>query len=68
MKREFIKRISAITLLIALFLSPAVSFSQEFEDDVQDEPNAPIDSLLFAGMVAGTILGYTVLKRKTKTA
>jgi hypothetical protein len=37
----------------------------EFEDDVNDE--APIDSLIYAGLIGGAILGYRLL-RKGETA
>jgi hypothetical protein len=33
----------------------------EFEDDVNDE--APIDSLIYAGLIGGAILGYRLLRK-----
>ncbi|TQD34339.1 hypothetical protein [Haloflavibacter putidus] len=67
MKRSFKNTIStALVVFGLLFISNAYA-QPGFpggNDDVDDEnPAAPIDSLLLAGLVAGTALGYKKLKK-----
>ena len=51
-------------LLISFFLVTSISFAQipPFDDDVNDEPTAPITSLLIVGLVAGAAYGIKKLK------
>lgn len=52
----------AALLFLALSSTPLHAQDEDFEDDVDDE--APIDSLVYVGLVAGVVLGYQFLKKK----
>lgn len=63
------KKMKKFTTLLALLLffaaTPALQAQTGFDDDVDDEePQAPIDNLLYVGMLAGTILAYKFLSNK----
>ncbi len=67
MKRSFKNTIStALVVFGLLFISNAYAQNPGLPggDDVDDEnPAAPIDGLLLAGLVAGTALGYKKLRK-----
>lgn len=55
----------AIAFFLTVLVSPALYAQTGFEDDVDDEtpPEAPINGLLTAGLIAGAFLGYRFLKK-----
>ena len=60
--------ILAMPLFFAMMFSTNIYAQDEeedtgFEDDVDDEANLPIDSLLYAGLAGGALLGYRLLKK-----
>lgn len=65
-KIPYTKQIVFFTFFLSL--NSAGAFAQTgFEEDVDDETTAvPIDNLSYAGLVAGSFLGYTLLKRRKK--
>lgn len=58
------KTLKTFVLLISFFLFTSVSFAQipPFDDDVDDEPGAPINSLVVVGLIAGAAYGIKKLK------
>jgi hypothetical protein len=40
-----------------------VMAQEEFEEDVDDEPAAPIDDYIIIGLIAGGFLGLTKMQR-----
>ncbi len=59
------KTFKTFVLLISFFMFTSVSFAQVipgFPDDVNDEPAAPITSLLIVGLIAGAAYGVKKLK------
>jgi hypothetical protein len=61
------KSIFAFTIFMtALTVQPAMA-QEEFEDDVDDEPAAPIDDYIYYGLILGAVSGFVFLKRTNKT-
>ncbi|RRO13328.1 hypothetical protein [Flavobacteriaceae bacterium 14752] len=58
------KTFKTFVLLISFFMFTSESFAQipGFPDDVNDEPAAPINSLVIMGLIAGAIYGVKKLK------
>ena len=57
------KSIFALTIFMtALTVQPAMA-QEEFEEDVDDEPAAPIDDYIIIGLIAGGFLGLTEMQR-----
>ncbi|MEZ0006633.1 hypothetical protein ABH942_002010 [Flavobacterium sp. 28YEA47A] len=59
------------TLLIILMLSAGVqtmNAQEDFDDDTQDVPSAPINDYIVPMLLAGVYLGYKLLKSRTKEA
>lgn len=59
------------TLLIILMLSAGVqtmNAQEDFDDDTQDVPSAPINDYIVPMLLAGVYLGYRLLKSRTKEA
>jgi len=67
-KNDLRKIFLAIAFFLTILVSPALHAQTGFEDDVDDEapPEAPIDGLLTAGLIAGAFLGYSFLKKDEK--
>ena len=59
------KTFKTLVLLIGFFMFTSVSFAQlppGFDDNVDDEPAAPIHSLVIVGLIAGAAYGIKKLK------
>lgn len=59
------------TLLIILILSVGIqnmNAQEDFDDDTQDVPSAPINDYIVPMLLAGVYLGYRLLKSRTKEA
>lgn len=59
------------TLLIILMLSAGVqnmNAQEDFDDDTQDVPSAPINDYIVPMLLAGVYLGYRLMKSRTKEA
>lgn len=59
------------TLLIILMLSVGIqkmNAQEDFDDDTQDVPSAPINDYIIPMLLAGVYLGYRLLKSRTKEA
>ncbi len=59
------------TLLIILMLSAGVqnmNAQEDFDDDTQDVPSAPINDYIVPMLLAGVCLGYRLMKSRTKEA
>jgi len=59
------------TLLIILMLSVGIqnmNAQEDFDDDTQDVPSAPINDYIVPMLLAGVYLGYRLLKSRTKEA
>ena len=58
------KSIFAFTIFTTLlFVQPAIAQPEDFEEDVDDEPAAPIDDYVIVGLIAGSFLGLTRSQR-----
>jgi hypothetical protein len=58
-------------LLLVLMLTTGVqnmNAQEDFDDDTQDVPQAPINDYIIPMLLAGVYLGYRLLKSKTKEA
>ena len=71
MKKHLIlikKSIFTLTIFMTLLtVQPAMAQPEEFEEDVDDEPAAPIDDYIYYGLVTGACAGIVFLKRKNAT-
>lgn len=59
------------TLLIVLMLAAGLqnaNAQEDFDDDTQDVPSAPINDYIIPMLLIGVYLGYRLLKSKTKEA
>ncbi|TPD72287.1 hypothetical protein [Flavobacterium microcysteis] len=59
------------TLLIILMLSVGIqnmNAQEDFDDDTQDVPSAPINDYIVPMLLVGVYLGYRLLKSRTKEA
>ena len=66
-KIKFTKKIALITLCFTLLISSGAFAQTGFDDNVDDEtPAAPINENIYFGLVAGTFLGYFLLRRREK--
>jgi len=65
MKEILKKGIIIATALIFLML-PAAMAAQGFDDDVDDEPDTPIDNMIVVALAIGAGLGYYFLKKGEK--
>lgn len=65
-KIRYTKQIILFTFFLSL--NSAGAFAQTgFEEDVDDETaTVPIDNLSYVGLIAGSFLGYTLLRRRKK--
>lgn len=50
-------------MLFMCFAAPAWS-QTGFDDDVDDEPQAPINQLVVVGFIAGSVLAYQILRKR----
>ena len=61
------KKVFFASLFFVMFTSVASAQLDEeppvFDEDVNDEPAAPIDAYLFAGLIAGSFLAIRKLKK-----
>ncbi|KQS53180.1 MULTISPECIES: hypothetical protein [Flavobacterium] len=58
-------------LLLVLMLTTGVqnmNAQEDFDDDTQDVPQAPINDYIIPMLLAGVYLGYRLLKSRTKEA
>ncbi|MBC8644244.1 hypothetical protein H9W95_09865 [Flavobacterium lindanitolerans] len=58
-------------LLLVLMLTTGVqnmNAREDFDDDTQDVPQAPINDYIIPMLLAGVYLGYRLLKSRTKEA
>ncbi|MCC5654084.1 hypothetical protein LC609_30760 [Nostoc sp. XA013] len=58
-------------LLLVLMLTTGVqnmNAQEDFDDDTQDVPQAPINDYIIPMLLAGVYLGYRLLKSSTKEA
>ncbi|MDQ7959963.1 hypothetical protein [Flavobacterium lindanitolerans] len=58
-------------LLLILMLTTGVqnmNAQEDFDDDTQDVPQAPINDYIIPMLLAGVYLGYRLLKSRTKEA
>jgi uncharacterized membrane-anchored protein YitT (DUF2179 family) len=58
------KSIFAFTILMTFLTVQPVMAQEEFEEDVDDEPAAPIDDYIYYGLIMGVLSGIILLKRK----
>lgn len=65
MKRN-IKTLFLILMLTAGFQN--ASAQEDFDDDTQDVPSAPINGYIVPMLLAGVFLGYKLMRSKTKEA
>jgi hypothetical protein len=56
------KTVTLLFLLIPIF--KAIAQENEFEDDVQDVPAAPIDSYIFVAIVIAIYIAYQFIKNQ----
>lgn len=62
-----IKDLTRILLLVFLFASQFLAAQPGFDDDVVDEPAAPINTyLIYLGIIALGIAFYVINKKKNK--
>ena len=56
--------------IVLLMLFTGLSYGQsdpfDFDDDVDDEPTAPINGFISVGIVAGVMVGVTYLKPRLR--
>jgi hypothetical protein len=57
------KSIFAFTIFMTFLTVQPVMAQEEFEEDVDDEPAAPIDDYIIIGLIAGGFLGLTKMQR-----
>lgn len=65
---NIISRFFKVTVIVFFALFATATYAQDdtgFEDDVNDEPETNINSLVAFGLIAGAGLGYTLLKRNS---
>lgn len=58
-------------LLLILMMTTGVqnmNAQEDFDDDTQDVPQAPINDYIIPMLLAGVYLGYRLLKSRTKEA
>ena len=58
-------------LLLVLMLTTGVqnmNAQEDFDDDTQDVPEAPINDYIIPMLLAGVYLGYRLLKSRTEEA
>ncbi|OJX52448.1 MAG: hypothetical protein BGO88_04020 [Flavobacterium sp. 38-13] len=58
-------------LLLVLMLTTGVqnmNAQEDFDDDTQDVPQAPINDYIIPMLLAGVYLGYRLLKSRTEEA
>ena len=58
------KCIFAFTIFMTFLTVQPVMAQEEFEEDVDDEPAAPIDDYIYYGLIMGVLSGIILLKRK----
>ena len=58
------KSIFAFTIFMTFLTVQPVMAQEEFEEDVDDEPAAPIDDYIYYGLIMGVLSGIILLKRK----
>ena len=67
MKKHLIlikKSIFTLTIFMTLLtVQPAMAQPEEFEEDVDDEPAAPIDDYIIIGLIAGGFIGLTKMQK-----
>lgn len=63
-KNNLIKSFSTGLFIVFMLLAPSFAFAQEFEDDVDDEPVAPISTALPAALVIAIGMGYYFVKKQ----
>lgn len=59
------------TLFIILMLSLGIqnmNAQEDFDDDTQDVPSAPINDYIIPMLLVGAYLGYRLLKSRTREA
>lgn len=64
-------KITIKTLFLILMLTAGfqnASAQEDFDDDTQDVPAAPINDYMVPMLLAGVFLGYKLMKGKTKEA
>jgi hypothetical protein len=57
------KSIFAFTILMTFLTVQPVMAQEEFEEDVDDEPAAPIDDYIYYGLVVGALSGIILLRK-----
>lgn len=61
--------IKSLLIIAMLFISMNKSYAQEdFEDDTEDIPAAPINDYVLPMLLIGVICGFQLLKRKPAIA
>ena len=57
------KSIFAFTIFMTFLTVQPVMAQEEFEEDVDDEPAAPIDDYIYYGLVVGALSGIILLRK-----
>lgn len=64
------KQLRYTSAIVLLMLFTGLSYGQsdpfDFDDDVDDEPTAPINTYIYSAIIAGVMVGVTCLKPRLR--
>ena len=64
------KQLRYTSAIVLLMLFTGLSYGQsdpfDFDDDVDDEPTAPINTYIYSAIIAGVMVGITYLKPRIR--